>query len=55
MSQPKPVVLISPDGEETEATDPVAINNLIYGAGYKPKDTTVAEVTPTAPTRTGRK
>ena len=44
MATAKPhVVLISPDGDETTASTPTAVNNLVYGANYKVKSGTVDE------------
>ncbi len=42
-NEPVSVILVSPDGQETTATSPTAVNNLIYGAGYTVKSGTVAD------------
>lgn len=42
-NKPKPVVLVSPEGVESEVTSPTAFNNLVYGQGYKPKTGTADE------------
>lgn len=31
------VTLVAPDGREFVAEDPVTLNDMIYGRGYKPK------------------
>lgn len=47
------VTLTSPDGVDVEATDPATVNNLVYGAGYKPRsgsiDDAIAAVSAPAP------
>lgn len=37
------VVLVSPSGDETTASTPAAVNNLVYGSGYKVKSGTVED------------
>jgi hypothetical protein len=48
MSQQEPVTLVSPRGGEVTVTNPVAVNNLVFGQGYRRKDEeTVPEIEPT--------
>jgi len=37
-SSVKTVTLVDPTGREYQSSSPAEINNLVYGAGYKPKD-----------------
>ena len=43
-AEPRPVTVVSPDGEfEEEVTDPTYLNNVVSGLGYRVKDMSTAE------------
>lgn len=37
MAQSKTVTLVAPDGAEVAVDNPVSVNSLVFGSGYKPK------------------